>query len=129
MVKNDNEVYLALTGGRVGNYWWAIGNWGAIGSPSRVNFDPYLVMKREKDVGDVIGFYHSHPHCDASPSHTDYTTMVGWILSFGRPLACLIEGVDGLKGHWFIDDETPHVTTEVTRVGEFFSGIIPFEAR
>lgn len=119
----DNEVYLALIGGRVGKFWWACGQSPAEGRPASVDFDHRFVMDNEKQI---VGFYHTHPSFLATPSSTDYATMGAWTVCFGRPLACLIEGVDGLKGHWFYDDETPHRTGWVKRLGKnLFIGMMP----
>lgn len=43
----------------------------------------------------LIGFYHTHPGGDPSPSTTDTETMGTWVKALGRPTLCLIksEGV------------------------------------
>lgn len=121
-----NEVYLGLIGGAAGRYWWGVGNWDSQGSVSRVAFDHKKVMEREEKYGDIVGFYHTHPSFPASPSRTDYDTMGAWTLCFGRPLVCLIRGTNGLKAHWFIDDETPHMTSWVKCFGgRIFIGRVP----
>jgi hypothetical protein len=51
--------------------------------------------------------------------------MGAWTVCFGKPLACLIKGTNGLKAHWFIDDETPHITCWVKRFGRLYVGRIP----
>jgi len=122
----DNEVYMALLGGRIGRYWWGLGHWGTEGQPAKVDFDWKLIYEREKTYGDVVGFWHTHPHFPATPSGVDYRAMAGWTVAFGRPLVCCIQGIDGLKAHWFEDDEHEHVTTEVQRVGDLFFGIDPY---
>ena len=122
----DNEVFMALLGGRIGKYWWGFGQWDSEGAPARVGFDWKLVQDREKTHGDVIGFWHTHPHFPATPSDRDRRTMGAWTLCFGRPLACCIEGIDGLKAHWYEDDEQPPVTAEIKRIGNLFFGIDPY---
>ena len=127
----DNEVYEGLIGGIYSDrYWWAksLGD-NAEGSPGKVEFDFRVVYDREESHGDVVGFYHTHPHCAGRPSLTDYATMGTWTLSFGRPLLCLIEGTDGLNANWFIDDETEHISEWVRKVGDLFVGKIPKEIR
>jgi hypothetical protein len=128
MITNDNEVYEGLSGGLLGNgrYWWgrSLGD-NAEGSPGQVSFDHKVLFDREDAEGDVVGFYHTHPHCVGSPSTTDYATMGAWTLSFGRALVCLIEGTDGLNAHWFVDDETEHISGWVRKVGDIFVGKVP----
>ena len=126
----DNEVYWTLIGWKIGKYWVARGCWGNIGSPCRVSYDFQRVWDwNQKHLGhkiQLLGFYHTHPHMDASPSSQDYRAMAGATVAFGRPLACLIEGVNGLRGHWFIDDETPHMTLWAKRFGKnLFIGRLP----
>jgi hypothetical protein len=124
-----NEVYLALLGMRVGRYWYGVGHWDAEGSPGGVAFDPDLVLDRDEEKGDVIGFYHTHPGMPADPSSIDYKTMSGWTVCLGKPLVCCIKGVSGLRAHWFIDDETPHITGWIRRFGNLYVGRIPSKVR
>jgi hypothetical protein len=127
VITNDNEVYEGLTGGIIsGRYWWgrSLGD-NSEGSPGQVGFDFKVVFDREDSHGDIVGFYHTHPHCAGQPSSTDYATMGAWTVSFGRPLVCLIEGTDGLNAHWFIDDETDHVSSWIRKVGDLYVGKIP----
>ena len=122
----QNEVYHALIGQVEGLNWWArsLGD-NAEGSPGQVAFNYQRAYDRDLSHGDVIGFYHTHPNTIAHPSQTDYRTMGAWTVCFGRPLVCLIEGVDGLKCHWFIDDETEHITSSISRIGDIFVGNLP----
>ena len=126
-VMGNNEVYLALLGHQEGEWWYGVGSWPNEGHPARVDFDPYQVERREDQFRDVIGFFHTHPSMNSRPSAIDYNTMFGWTVSFGKPMACLIEGIDGLSGHWFLDDEHYHTTTEVYRFGNIFVGRFPSE--
>ena len=122
----DNEVYLGLTGGFIrGTYWYGKGHWPSEGSPASVAFNYQDIYDREREHHDVVGFYHTHPHCIGFPSSTDYRTMAGWTVAFGRPLACLIEGTDGLHGWWFIDDETEPVEGWVRQFNGCFIGKVP----
>lgn len=125
----ENEVYLGLIGGHVGRYWYGVGHWDAVGRPTRVDFDPKVVMDREMSHHDVVGFWHTHPNMPARPSSVDYAAMGAWTVSFGKPMVCLIKGRDGLKAHWFIDDETPHYTSWAKRFGRVFVGRIPGHIR
>jgi len=129
MKKTLNEVYLGLVGHVVGHYWYGVGQWPNEGSPGEVEFDHNAVMKRDEEHGDVVGFFHTHPMSLASPSMTDYATMGAWTVCFGKPLVCCIKGVNGHKAHWFIDDETKHVTGWVRRFGDIWIGRVPKKVR
>lgn len=120
-----NEECHILLGRRIGPFWFGrfVGYWQ--GKPSHVDFDPEFVESREDSHGDVVGFWHTHPATEASPSNTDYGTMGGWTVSFGRPMACVIQGVDGLRAHWFVDDESVHIETSIKQVGKYMFGIYP----
>jgi hypothetical protein len=120
-----NEIYLGLIGGRAGRYWWGVGYWDAEGSPCGVGFDHKVVMDRQIEHGDIVGFFHTHPQMAARPSSIDYNTMGTWTNTFGKPLVCCIKGANGLKAHWFIDDETPHITGWVKQFGKIFIGRVP----
>ena len=124
-----NETYLALLGRMIGGYWYGIGHWGEEGLPAEVSFDYQLVMDRELKHHDVVGFYHTHPSFQAIPSQTDYGTMGAWTLAFGKPLICSIEGIDGLKAHWFLDNETEHVTSWEKKFGNIYIGRVPRQVR
>ena len=96
----------ALLGQRRGRIWYARRNNHSRGSNTRVEFDADTVIDREERRRDVIGFLHTHPHTEARPSRRDVDTMRAWVGSFGKPMLCLIEGVDGLAGFVFHDDES-----------------------
>jgi proteasome lid subunit RPN8/RPN11 len=121
----DNEISLTLLGCRMGRFWIARGHWGTEGVSARVEINPVKVLEREEKKGDIIGFWHTHPNMSASPSYRDYLTMRGWWISFGKPLVCCIHGNDGLKAHWFFDDESDHVSGPVKRWGNWFFGTVP----
>jgi hypothetical protein len=82
-------------------------------------------MDRELSHRDVVGFYHTHPNMAAWPSVIDHRAMHGWTLSFGKPMVCLIDGIEGIKAHWFIDDESEVYTGWVKRFGDIFIGRVP----
>jgi len=60
---------------------------------------------------------------------TDYDTMGAWTVCCGKPLVCIIKGTNGLRAHWFIDDETEHITGFVRRFGKIFIGRMPSKIR
>jgi hypothetical protein len=121
----ENEVYQGLIGQHVGRYWYGVGHWDAEGVPCRVDFNPYNVMERELEHHDVVGFFHTHPNMSARASGLDIATMGAWTVATGKPMVCLIRGADGIKAHWFIDDEIRHTTCWVKQFGRLFVGRIP----
>lgn len=124
-----NERYLGLIGCCVGKFWVGIGYWSSKGSPVHVAFDPKVVMDREEKEGDIVGFFHTHPGMSSRPSNLDYRTMGAWVNSFGKPLVAVIEGRNGVEGHWFVDDEREHITGWVKKYGKIFVGKIPRKVR
>ncbi len=60
------------------------------GSPTGVEFDWAVVIKREERRGDVLGFYHTHPFGLNRPSRRDVRTMRAWCDCLGKPLLCVI---------------------------------------
>lgn len=82
------------------------------GKPETVEFDGGAALVREESSHDVIGFLHTHPDCEAKPSQRDRDTMQAWVSALGKPLLCLIEGTDGLRGFCFPDDESPGESIE-----------------
>lgn len=102
-----NERAWVLTGRRyVSSYWWLHLHRLQEGTPSSVACDYAWALTREEQRRDVVGFYHTHPGFSAIPSARDVRTMWAWVASFGKPLLCAIDGIDGLRGYWFTDDET-----------------------
>jgi proteasome lid subunit RPN8/RPN11 len=111
--ENPNEEFSLLVG-KINSPFWMGELWGYNeGSPASVDFHPTWVYQWEDardddDLGIVLGFYHTHPGFAAVPSDRDIRTMRAWVLSLGRPLLCVIRGVDGLRAYWFMDDESQH---------------------
>lgn len=106
--RKDTDAYeecWVLLGQKRGRVWVMRRTAYTVGEPHAVAFDYDAVLEREEQRGDVVGFYHTHPVSPASPSQRDYRTMRAWVGSFGKPLLCLIEGIDGLAGYRFDDDE------------------------
>jgi hypothetical protein len=93
-----------------------------VGEPARVEFDGPGALAREERHGDVIGFLHTHPQFEARPSRRDVATMRAWVGAFGKPLVCLIRGVDHLAGFRFDDDASEG--TPLLLVEEFPRGIM-----
>lgn len=114
-----------LLGHREGDLWWGHMHQMTVGAPCSVAFDPDYVLRREEEKGDVVGFYHTHPGFSAYPSSRDDATMHQWVCSFGKPLVCLIRGVDGLRAWWYVDDESPAEEFQVKRTGTFLFGVTP----
>jgi proteasome lid subunit RPN8/RPN11 len=79
------------------------------GEIASVHFDAAGVLSREEKNGDVVGFYHTHPAGEPTPSQRDLRTMRAWAGSFGKPLLCLIESDGQLAGYRFDDDESSGV--------------------
>lgn len=94
-----------LIGWRKERIWFARRTQATTGESSRVDFDGQWVLDREETVGDVVGFYHTHPGGSAEPSDRDLKTMRAWVGSFGKPLLCLIEADENIYAFRFDDDE------------------------
>jgi proteasome lid subunit RPN8/RPN11 len=90
------EVFHLLTGKKEGLIALATLSDFRVGAPCRVQFDPAWVLAQEKNHGDVLGFYHTHPNMVGFPSERDDRTMMAWVNAFNRPLYCVIEGSDGV---------------------------------
>lgn len=80
-----------VVGQKRGNFWLGRLVQPTTGSIAQVEFDPYWVIDREEQRGDVLGFYHTHPGGRPGPSKRDVNTMRSWAESFGKPLLCYIE--------------------------------------
>jgi len=79
------------------------------GTSSEVGFNADSLVSEEEQTGRVVGFLHTHPHCDASPSNRDRKTMFGWVGCFGKPLICAIRGIDGTNFWVYTDDHSEPV--------------------
>lgn len=66
------------------------------GNPALVEAAWEWALRREELYGDVVGFFHTHPHgATTQPSYRDILTMRAWCSALGKPLLCLIaEGND-----------------------------------
>jgi proteasome lid subunit RPN8/RPN11 len=117
-----NEECWVLVGRRRGRIWNSRAIGRCAGAPAHVEFDGPAVLVREERRRDIIGFLHTHPQFDATPSRRDIATMQAWVLAFGKPLLCLIRGRDGLKGYRFDDDRSEGIP--LLAVEEFARGVI-----
>src|SRR5665213_570872 len=107
-----NEECWVLMGRRRRWYWKAKYDRYTVGVPAQVAFDPdYVWENRDK----VVGWCHSHPNWTADLSSTDNSTMKAMVCSLGKPLLCCITGTDGLRAHWYLDDESDPVEVRAHR--------------
>jgi len=97
-------------------FWLAQRHILSIGKPTCVEIAHEWALKREETHGDVCGFLHTHPSWAAVPSNRDDYTMRSWVLCFGKPLLCAIDGVDGLRGYWYKTDDGPPVEQKIFRI-------------
>jgi proteasome lid subunit RPN8/RPN11 len=119
-----NEQCWILLGGVQDRLWWGRVSKYSIGKPASVKFDSDFVMKREEEHGDIVGFIHTHPGMPAIPSSTDHATMHAWVCCFGKPLLCVIRGVDGLRAWCYYDDELPPFECVVKKLGRHIFGCV-----
>ena len=105
-MKPSVEQCWTLLGERRGRVWLGRRARRVSGERTVVRFDGAWALHREETRGDVVGFLHTHPDGPASPSARDVRTMQAWCLAFGKPLICLIESPDGLRGYRFDGDES-----------------------
>ena len=109
-----------LVGERRGRIWLCRMLSRAVGRPETVEFDGPAALAREEALGDVTGFLHTHPQCEAQPSRRDIDTMQAWVGALGKPLLCIIEGTNGLCGYRFDDDASQGISvSQVERFDDF----------
>lgn len=123
-----NEHCWVLLGGWEDDLWWGRRVKPTEGHPCSVAFDPDYVLRRE-EIGkkDTVGWIHTHPTFTAHYSERDDKTMKSWVLSLGRPLVCCIQGTDGLRAWWYLNDEDPPVEYQVKKMRGLVFGITPEE--
>lgn len=119
----SNEQCWVILGRLFGAFWLGRISYLSQGSPSEVEFNASLILEREDDKHDVIGFVHTHPNTDASPSFTDHATMQAWVTALGKPLVCGIDGTDGLKSFVYTDDESKGYEGRIIKFGKFVCGV------
>lgn len=106
---NNEECWVLK--GKAGRWFWK-GRYDryTVGVPAQVAFDPdYVWDNRDK----IVGWIHTHPQWTADPSGTDDATMKAQVCALGRPLLCCIDGTDGLRAYWYMDDESDPVEVRV----------------
>lgn len=119
-VRNNDiscEVGYVLLGETKCGIWHARMMWRRTGTRSSVDFDWQKVLNREEKLGDVIGFYHTHPNGFKSPSARDDKTMDAWSTCFGKPLLCVISESKNISG-WIYDAQKDS-KTQVEEVQQF----------
>ncbi|NOX54358.1 MAG: hypothetical protein GXP27_07920 [Planctomycetes bacterium] len=119
---DQREWCWVLVGSRRGRVWYMRRLRRSVGRATNVEFDGLSVLEREERRGDVVGFFHTHPSSPAAPSQRDVDTMRAWVSAFGKPLLCVIEGVDGLAGYRFDDDRSKGVRLPL--VEKFPRGVV-----
>ncbi len=111
----QNEHCWVLVGDRRARVWCARRLRRVEGLPTSVEFSAEEVIDREERRGDIIGFMHTHPAGRAKPSQRDLNTMHAWTTCFGKPLLCVIDGVDALRGFVFEPDAEPYRVLEIVQ--------------
>lgn len=96
---SNNEIFYAIFGKFFLKYFF----YGKLtdyneGSPTKVSFDQFKIFEKIKAGENLIGFYHTHPNFLPDMSSTDVETMFGWLISEGKPLLCIINGINWLDG-------------------------------
>lgn len=69
----------------------------ATGAPHSVRLDSARIFVREEKIGDVLGFWHTHPEGLTGESSQDESTMAAYCLSFGKPMLSIIETGAGIR--------------------------------
>src|SRR5581483_10065127 len=122
-----NESCWVLTGDWDADLWWAIPWNKTTGSPFSVEFDYNWVLERENKEKDIIGWLHTHPGMVAMPSSRDHATFKAWVSCLGKPLVCVIKGIDGWRAWWYLNDEDEPVEYQVKAVKNLIFGVTPEE--
>jgi hypothetical protein len=122
-----NENCWILIGGLRDDLWWGKRNKPTEGEPCMVRFNAKYVLEREEKYHDIVGFIHTHPTFSAHYSLRDDRTMKAWVCSFGKPLVCCIQGTDGLRAWWYLDDENPPVEYQAKSLRGIVFGLTPEE--
>ena len=120
-----NEQCCILVGGHKDDLWWGKRIKPTEGAPASVAFDAKFVLEQEEGGKNIVGFYHTHPSFNATPSDRDDRTMGAWVNCLGKNLVCVIDGVDGLKAWWYFNDEDPPVEYQVKKNDKIIFGITP----
>lgn len=119
----DVERSWVVTGSRYGKFWIGRRMCETSGSTYAVEFDSKWVLNREEKQGDILGWIHTHPGFMAYVSPTDRTTMNAWHSCLGKPLLCLIVGVNGLHGWVFSKGDDEVRLASVFLIGDLIIGV------
>lgn len=111
-----------ILGRRRGRIWLGRRARPTAGERTRVTFDGPWALAREERRRDVIGFLHTHPDGPPRPSARDVRTMRAWCSAFGKPLLCLIQAPESLRGFLFRDEQS--AGEEVSQVEIFHRGAV-----
>jgi proteasome lid subunit RPN8/RPN11 len=122
----NNEECWILKGQRGRWFWSAKYDRYSLGKPTTVVFDSDYVYAHQNEI---IGWVHTHPHWTAHPSDTDDATMKAWVCALGHPLLCCIDGTDGLRAHWYLDDESDAIEVPAYRFRRGIYGVLPKQLR
>lgn len=122
-----NENCWVLVGGWEEDIWWGKRVKPTEGTPVSVNFSAEYVIQRDTNHKDIVGFIHTHPGMTAHYSSRDKRTMEAWTLALGKPLVCCIQGIDGLRAWWFLDDESDPIEYQVKSLRGLVFGVTPEE--
>ncbi len=122
-----NENCWVLVGGWQEDLWWGKRVKPTEGTPVSVNFSADYVIQRDTNHHDIVGFIHTHPGMIAHYSSRDDRTMKAWVLALGKPLVCCIQGTDGLRAWWYLNDEDPPVEYQVKSLRGLVFGVTPEE--
>ncbi len=112
------ELCWILTGSQDGPFTWHFRRRRrSAGEAASVEAAWEWALEREERVGDVIGFFHTHPRgAGALPSSRDIRTMRAWCSAFGKPLLCVIADGVSLNGYLFLrSDGRPEPVESITK--------------
>lgn len=87
-----------LLGERKGKDLWGILDPQMVGNEDMVCLDHARILAREENRRDVLGFFFTKPKGTSTLSDQEFKTMESWVFSLGKPLLCLIQGIDGISG-------------------------------
>jgi proteasome lid subunit RPN8/RPN11 len=111
-----------LIGEHQGPFWYARRTRPTRGKPVSVEFDAAWVLRREETMGDIVGFYHTHPSGVPSPSARDDRTMWAWSSALGKPLLCWIESGGVVAAFRYDDDRSAGIRLPACQL--FVRGVV-----
>jgi len=76
-------------------------------------------LAREERYGDVIGFFHTHPHgAGTQMSSRDIRTMLAWRSALGKPMLCLIAEGKAINGYVITNEDGQAIQVQSILKGE-----------